>query len=183
MGNELALGNDRLSKGLLANGKAFFAWDAIQECDVARCAAAHRCGYIKAGGKCTVQLTYLKTFFESVVTTYDHMTETELFKVGMHLVPLYSQLCRLKIQELGTTEVVYYNDKGNAAVNPIFKEIRETLKVIHLMWRDLSFCPVAPPDPSLKDKDNGKPKDMYGDPGHVARLEKERGEISRGVIR
>lgn len=181
-GSELVLGNNRLNKGVLANGKIFFAWDAIQDCNVDLCSASDKCGYIKTGGKCAVQVTYLKTFFESVVNTYDHMTETELFKVGMHLVPLYSQLCRLKIEEMGTEQVAYFNDKGNRVINPIFKEIRETLKVIHLMWRDLQFCPALPADPKLGREDE-KPKEMYGDPGHIASLEKEREGMKRGTIR
>lgn len=182
MGTVLTIGNDRLKKGELANGRLFYAWDAVHECSGDRCSIFDKCGYIKTG-KCAVQVKYLETFFSSVLNTYTHLDDTVLYKMGMHLVPLYSQLCRLKIEEMSVTEIININEKGTRMINPIFKEIRETLKVIHLMWRDLDFCPPMPKDPSATPEDDKKPKDIYGDPGHVEKLEKERGGLARGTIR
>jgi hypothetical protein len=93
--------------------------------------------------------------------------------------------------ELTVREIVYETEKGSRLVNPIFKEIREVLKAIHIMWKDVGMPPPVTPDPKTKPKaaeakvvEEGKDtgNEMEGDRQHIERIT-ARPLDRKGVIR
>jgi hypothetical protein len=104
------------------------------------------------------------------------MNDDILYKVGMQLVPLYSMLCRQKIVEKSVGNIAYEDAKGITRIHPIYKEIRETMKTIAVISKEIGFTNVVDPDlPAVG-------KDGYGDAGHYERLT-QNADNKRDVIR
>lgn len=167
------LGSMELEKGTIRDGHKLFAWDAIQECRSNDCCVASKCSYLKKG-KCGLQVHYLKTLTNTICSTYKYLDDMQYFKIGMQIIPLYSHLLRLKLLEMSITDVVYENAKGIKFIHPVYKEIRQTLSTIHLMWKDLEMNPLLPDVPSPANPEDpgiGDTGDvMNGDPNYYAKL-------------
>lgn len=138
------LGQFDVEKGLIREGKTLFAWDGIKECHP-ECPVRMSCNYLKKG-PCQAHRKYLSALLKSITNTYKYMDDTMLYRVGMHLIPLYSQLFQFKLKAMEVNSVTYTNDKGNVLIHPVFKEIRECLKCIHIMWRGLDLKPISDGD-------------------------------------
>lgn len=139
--------NNSLNKGIVREGKQLIAWDCVQECDHNNCPLSEKCVYrVDEGEKCALQASYLQALTDTIFTTYRYLNEDVLFKIGMHLVPLYSQLCRQKIVEKAVVNLCYEDSKGVTRIHPIYKEIRETMKVITLFWKEIGFSEMVNPD-------------------------------------
>ena len=142
-------GNLSIEKGCTEDGLVrLYQWDAISDCTMKECPAYKLCD-IYARGKCRVMQKYMLSLVEVVYRNYaDRLTEPLLYKIGMHLLPLYRQLCKMKIEELGVERVTVQTARGGVQAHPIYKEIRETIKLISLLWHDLqlpvSEMPAAP---------------------------------------
>lgn len=122
----------------------FVAWDVIDDCKGDECPATKHCKYVKVG-QCSAMNAYLRAFYAVILRNYEGViTEPELFQVGMGMSPLYKILCKLKIEEAGVDEVVQQDEKGNLKVHPIYREIRETIKTLNLLWRELGYKGRAP---------------------------------------
>lgn len=153
------MGKMGVMKGKTDDGAvSLYSWDAVAECEVENCPAYLNCPYQKEG-KCHAQVQYLKAVTSIVFNNFDEITEPQLYRVGMHLVPLYKTLCRMKLEEIGTTSVAYTDSKGNRKVNPIFREIRETIKVIELTWKSIGLDRIMaesmPTDPFDEKEEEG----------------------------
>lgn len=129
------LGNLEMKKGKL-DGIPIVLWDAIPQCNEEACPIRERCPYQKTG-KCTVRLKYLENVFNTVSAIPEHMDPVTAMKIGMHIIPLYTQLCRFKMEEYAC-ETVVTDGKGSTKINPIFREIRETIKLTTTLLNDLS---------------------------------------------
>ena len=57
----------------------------------------------------------------------------------MHLMPLYKTLCKLKMEELAVTQPVFATIRGDRKADPVYREIRETMKIIMACWKDLGL--------------------------------------------
>ena len=123
----------------------FPIWVAIQECEYEQCISATVCPYyypqdvLKSRG-CLVMKNYLKEVERLVYDNFiDDLDEYDLFRVGMHLIPLYKQLCRLKIVEMSMTmsSIIEETRSGTSKANGILKEIRECIRTIDVTWREL----------------------------------------------
>ena len=161
----------KLSKGRLVKGSDIwvYAWDAVQDCRGEACPAANLCTY-EWKGRCSVEMSYIRAITDVVYANYsDELTEPLLWRIGTHLVPLYKMLCKLKIEELGTRGVTRVDDKGRVMVNPVFKEIRETLKAINNEWRALGLTSIG--DAGITDEE------FVGDGGHSGRTGRGRRKV------
>ncbi len=158
-------------KGEIRKGVKFFAWDAVQDCSKNNCPAFKKCEFLKKG-KCAVQVKYLKTLTETIQRNYKYLDEMQLFKVGMQIIPLYSHLLRLKLVEMGIEEVIYMNNKGGKFVHPVYKEIRQTLLTITMMWKDLEITPHIP-DPEMGNSGEEEVDYLNGDSSYADNLVKE----------
>jgi hypothetical protein len=178
------IGSLNLDKGIIRDGHSLFAWDAIQDCDVSSCPVSKKCTYLKRG-KCAVQVAYLKRLCNDVCKTYKYMDDLQYFKIGTQIIPLYSHLFRLKLLELSLKEIVYVNPKGVKFIHPVYKEIRQTLSTIHLMWKDLGVTPEIPEMPPLNGKPTLKGRNyIYGDPTYAEKLANMDNNIDmRGIVR
>ena len=190
--SNLKIGSLTLEKGEVRKDVKMFAWDGIPLCTggifevnpddpnpPVICPVNHLCTYIKRG-KCAVQVKYLESLYSSVLGTYHYLDEAMLFKIGMQIIPLYVQLVKLQIVELSLHSPTYMSDIGTVMVHPIYKEIRETMKTIHIMWKDLdlafSFQKKPALDPS-KEVENER-----GDPAFYKKLIGDN-TSQKGVIR
>ena len=150
--------------------KPLNAWDYIQEC-TERCPAYanNTCYYKKPQEgqrkRCTVMRTFLNGAIDAIMSTFkkdEVLNPKTLWRIGMHLIPLYQMLGRMKIEEATYFRVIYTDDKGRRKANPVYKEIRETLKQIETTWDKLglggkigpvgfSMKPVVEDDDDLMD--------------------------------
>jgi hypothetical protein len=162
MGNLINIGSTSLDKGKIKDGLSLMGWDSVDNCSGEDCSLYDRCKHIKSG-KCAVQVAYINNMCETMIEVYKHMDEGSLFKVGMHLMPLYSYLCKMKIVEAGVRDMVNITNKGIVQIHPIYKEIRETLKTILRIGRDLDLFYRGVPQEGeidLGDENNGS-RDHY----------------------
>jgi hypothetical protein len=175
---KLNLGEMQLDKGNVRKDVKLFAWDAIRECSPSTCPVSSVCTYIKKG-KCAVLVQYLRALYDSVLSNYKTLDDVSLFKVGMQIVPLYLQLAKMQLLEMSLDSPIYTTDKGANLAHPVYREIRETLKTIHLMWKDLdlSFSFANRPDP-----DGSSDKATSGDPNFYENIVGS-GKSQKGIIR
>jgi hypothetical protein len=150
--------------------QVFPVWTAMQDCEMAACVAAHTCPYLdgvvsyyearKTIRHCQVMSKYLKMVESMLITRFGKdLTEVDLFRVGIHLIPLYKQLIRFKIIEMSisTAQVGEVTRSGTTKMHGLFREIREVLKSIDMAWREIGISkekqPAAPDIPKNAKKD------------------------------
>lgn len=123
----------------------FPIWTAIQECEYQNCVSACVCPYYYPQDeyrtrKCHVIMKYLKEVERLVYDNFiDDLDEYDLFRVGMHLIPLYKQLGRLKIIEMSmaTSGIMEITRSGTSKAHGLFKEMRECIRTIDQTWREI----------------------------------------------
>jgi len=142
--------------------KQIISWETVKPCRGERCVAYDMCEYSvrnqEATAKCKVEATYLRSvasiIYRNFITVLDEPT---LMRVGMHLMPIYQNLCRLKISEIGIGSPVESDDKGRVFINPVYKEMREHIKLLEQTWRSLGlteyYVEAEMPDADLEFKD------------------------------
>ena len=128
------IGNIPIHKGLLDN-IPITMWDAIPRCNVETCPLGKTCPYQKVG-RCSVRVKYLSHVFDTISSIPENMDPVTVLKIGMHIIPIYSMLCRFKMEEYAS-ETMVSDSKGNLRINPIFREIRETIKTATALIQDL----------------------------------------------
>ena len=171
------IGSLDIDKGEARTGHVFYAWDAVQDCIKEHCPIFNKCNYPKIE-KCAVQYRYVDTLCTIILTTYKYLDDVQLTKVGLQLIPLYSHLCRLKIIEksITTDNIIQSTNKGKF-VHPVFREIRQTLLMVNMMWRDLLIKPINLniPDPSDPDAPitGDDPRIIEGDPKYYRNMSKQ----------
>lgn len=177
------VGTLNLEKGDIREGHKLFAWDGIQDCSQEDCAVYSKCNNSLHKGKCAVHVNYLKTLCNTIVSTYKYLDEMQYFKIGMQIIPLYSHLLRLKLLEMSVVDVVYVNNKGVKFIHPVYKEIRQTLSTIHLMWKDLEVNPGIPniPNPSERLSVELEEDNINGDPDYYDKLTKKGTTIRKRI--
>jgi hypothetical protein len=122
------------------------AWAAIENCMPTLCHIEHLCSYQKTDGrkmrKCGLQKNYIQNVSSMIHRCFHKelgASESLLFRVGMHLMPLYKTLCKLKMEELSVHSPVTTTLRGDRKVDPVYKEIRETIKIVMMCWKDLGL--------------------------------------------
>lgn len=132
-----------VSRGHHKGEKALFSWDITMDCTDTQCPAHSVCEYERAG-KCKAMTLYLKGVTNVIIGNHiDELSEGQLYRVGMHLMPLYRTLIKMKIEELGVGRIVTTDDKGKRAAHPIYKEMREQIKLIEMMWKTIGIHEVC----------------------------------------
>lgn len=178
-----AVGDSQLEKGEVREGITLYAWDSIPRCTSGECPVHVSCVYEKEG-KCGVLSDYLQTFYKAVLGTYRYMDETMLFKVGMQIVPIYLHLAKFQLIELSLQSPMTLDSKGNEIIHPVYKGIRDTMKTINSLWKDLGLTFEFPFKPKLKpsEEDNLPGNTGRGDPSYYANLTKDNRSM-KGVVR
>jgi hypothetical protein len=170
MGSLINIGSANLNKGEIREGMVLKGWDSVSDCTDSDCLLVSKCNYVHKG-KCGVQVAYIKNFCDTIFNTYKYLDSNCLFKVGMHLMPLYSHLCKLKIVEASISDPINTTAKGLIQVHPIYKEIRETLKAILMVSRDMDlFAHGVIPDIDIDLDDSD---DVHGSRNHYKKISEE----------
>ncbi|RLA01867.1 MAG: hypothetical protein DRI97_11075 [Bacteroidetes bacterium] len=158
--------------------KQLYSWDAVPDCTDNLCPAFRYCefsltkqrehkeeegldsgnGTRAVGNKCYTQLTYVRDVLGLITGAIKDLDEVMLFKIGSHLVPLYSMWCRLKIAELGVDSVTYETSRGTMCIHPIYKEMRDTALKIEIMWEKIGLLSIRNANPDLGDLRDGIPE-------------------------
>lgn len=109
-------------------------WDACRDCDPENCPIRENCPYENQSEKCHIMRLYLNEMFSSALkVTGKHLNNKEMVRIGMHLIPLYSQLCWLKLHYKALDNPLYATNTG-IKVHPVLKEMREVIKSIDSVW-------------------------------------------------
>ena len=111
-------------------------WDAIPKCDPESCPIVELCPYNK-NGNCTLRVNYQKHVVDTVLNSIKEITPEQMLKVGMHLIPLYTQLIQMKMLALNADPMVVA--RGAMVPNPIFKEIRIIIREVSACLRDIGI--------------------------------------------
>jgi hypothetical protein len=147
-------------------GKPLVAWAVIEDCTAydekglesiedptqlakllaGRCRIQHLCDFAKSENgrvkKCGVQRAYISAVSDMIHHCFHVQIakdEQLLFRVGMHLIPLYKTLCKLKMEELSVSNPVFLTIRGDRKADPVYREIRETIKMIMACWKDIGL--------------------------------------------
>ncbi len=129
------------------------AWDFAIPCTYETCPLYQKCTYVTQWmmrkdelgepgrtDQCRMQQRYIKSIIYSFVEKMTNAKKTEqenVIKLGFHLIPLYSQLFKFKMHEYGNKEIVMWTSRGDSKINPVYKEIREIIKTITSVWKDI----------------------------------------------
>lgn len=118
------------------------AWSAIMDCLKDRCRIYDLCSYGKKG-KCEVQVQFLQVTMEMIERENPQLKYHQAYRIGLHLLPLYKMLCKLYMDELAVCHPTYTTDKGTRQSHPVYKEIRDTIKMIMIVWKDIGLSGSA----------------------------------------
>ena len=144
-------------------GKTMILWDAISPCHKDACPIKHLCPHAQSTTKCEVETQYINAAVASIITSND-LTDAQIHHAGTILMPLYSHLVKFKLVELSLESPLIKAKKGHAAIHPIYKEMRETIKTINKVWTDLFKAQIKTKLPNVRDLLE------HGDPGYVQKM-------------
>lgn len=120
-------------------------WDAVPNCSV-HCQAYNICSVKDKDPHmpCQPQLDYIDKIYQAITRAYGkRLSDGTLIRIGMHLIPLYRLLIRLKIYELGLDKVDVETAKGGTTINPVFRELRELIIRIDRIWKDIGIGEIG----------------------------------------
>lgn len=151
--------------------QSMYMWDVVMDCMHHDCPLHHRCPYfrrikkIKNLDKCKVQMEYINIVYKALMDRFDcaKITNEQVMRIGMQVLPLYTQLFKMKMIEfnVGMDDVVSKSGKGGKSIHPIYKEIRELIKTINTVWKSVGSENVKPN--KKKSKEVEKDVEGFGD--------------------
>lgn len=151
-------------------GKRIVIWDMLSPCGRDYCPINNVCNY-NGNGQCVVEKKYIQAVFERVIKDYwDVVEESQLQRAGTLLIPMYLHLIKFKKFELSLSNPTISDHKGNPKVHPIYREIREHIKVINNLWISILGNPIEAEDRGL----GGYLND--GDPDYVEEMFRSSGK-------
>jgi len=140
------LGKMDIVKGV-KHGMVNYAWDVVQKCQGVDCPAHEMCPYIEVlavEDECKVMKRYMRSVSLVMYEAQSkNITAAQRYQIGMHIIPLYKTLCKMKIAELGIGSVTQMTSRGTLQIHPIYKEMREIIKVIDQVWKSIGVSQVA----------------------------------------
>ncbi len=133
---------------------------AVNECTLNLCPIYLHCCHLKKERSCQIQVKYLKGINEMLLENVNihELSPSQRLKIGFHLQPLYRALCRLKMEELSLRRPTQLTNTGTRAVHPVYREIRETIKVITIVLKDLGVD-----GEKVKEKEGGYYEGLFGE--------------------
>ncbi|KKL81698.1 hypothetical protein LCGC14_1992160 [marine sediment metagenome] len=137
-------GTMKIRRGKLKD-KSIISWDAIPDCRGEDCNSFRYCFAVdeaKNHGdtkRCLVMSSYLRSVSSIILSNYPTITESDLLRVGLHLIPMYRNLCRLQIEEHGLRHIFRQNKGGNMVAHPVYDLIRNYILSIDTLWNRLNL--------------------------------------------
>jgi hypothetical protein len=129
-------------------------WDVIPVCDANCPLWEEECPYDKNKTRCELRRQYIESVFSSLSNAIKDKDQLTIHRVGMLLMPLYTSLISIKL-EVHAKQGGMRSSRGG--VDPIYKELRETIKLIDSMLKDLGI------DKEKGGSGNGKGDLLNGD--------------------
>ena len=127
------IGDMSLYKGKLGDVQMIM-WDALPDC-TDECPIFDKCPYDYKRIKCEMRRRYLESVMTSLEKGVQKKDEMSALTVGLMVAPLFTALISFKIFEHSLQHQVMLRTK----VHPIYKEIRQTIKEISSLLKDLGI--------------------------------------------
>lgn len=146
--------------------QSMMMWDVAMDCLKEDCPFHNKCSFVKKGTeKCTAQVEYVNIVYMAMMDRFDvaKITDEQIIKIGMQIIPLYTQLFKMKMIEYGLDYrgVVNEGKGGSLSIHPVYKEIRELMKTINSVWKSVGNENIR--INRKGSKDISKDVDGYGD--------------------
>lgn len=126
------IGSGIMNKGTMGKLEIVM-WDAVPDCK-GSCPVFNTCIYAEnTHKKCDLRKHYTEKVLENLREAYENADTLAVHKIGFMLIPLYQQLITFKIN-LMDSEVML-----KTRVNPLYKEMRDTIRLINSMLNDLNL--------------------------------------------
>ena len=125
------------------DGKALLRWDPATTCNET-CVVYDECPYEKKG-RCSLEMTYMNTIYRNLVNPdpakgiAEYLSDFELQRVGLHLMPLYQQLVKMKKVAHAVENMIVSDKKGSLKIHPIFSEIRAVIRDIAKEMKEIGI--------------------------------------------
>lgn len=107
------------------------------------CPIFERCVAQNVGKLCVVEKNYLGHIIKAAVKSLPKpVSEEVLQRIGLVMLPLYSDLFRFQLEKSALASVML--GKGvTAKIHPIFRVIRETISIIDTQWTRIGYSKLA----------------------------------------
>lgn len=132
--------------------KEIVIWDQVSNCQGEDCPVYEECHFIKSG-KCSLESEYLEALCKMIyrLENQEKFSEVTIFAAGLHIVPLYRHLFKFKLIEIGLGGNITVGTGAKLKMHPVYKEIRETVKTIMNLWKDIGLMDkYEMPSPEIK---------------------------------
>ncbi len=127
------IGDMTLYKGKLGDVQLIM-WDALPDCSE-ECSIYDECPYEKRRKKCEMRRRYLESVMASLEAGVKKKDEISSLTIGLLVAPLFQSLISFKIYQHSLGHDVMLRTK----VHPIYKEIRQVIKEISSLLKDLGL--------------------------------------------
>ena len=112
-------------------------WASLSDCEE-ECPLYETCEAKKdSEKKCSLMREYFSHIINSAIAVHgSYFNEKIGVSIGMNIMPLYAQLFKFKILEksLKMNELIRVNKKGDMMIHPLYKEMRECVKLLDGLW-------------------------------------------------
>jgi hypothetical protein len=138
-----------MNKGTIG-GAEIIMWDFVANCNMEECVIFKLCGYTKnPKKKCGLERRYIsgviRPFFDLARKISRKKVTPDPFMmqwIGLHVLPLYSQLAKLCKEEAALSDV-YKDGRKNKTIHPIYAEIRSVIFAIRKEWSGGGLLQIA----------------------------------------
>lgn len=120
------------------DGIPLVLWNCVQDC-IEDCPIYDSCPYNREDSKCELRKKYIRSVVNSLEKGIKQKDEIAAMKIGLMLVPLFNQLVTFKLIAHAQHGNEMFISSKKIQINPVFKEIRDIMKDINGLLRDLSL--------------------------------------------
>ncbi len=140
----MTIGDFSVGRGIVSDSVPMFAWDASKTCNGRECPAHDYCDFYKnVGEPCEIANRFMAQVYSVVLNAVEAVPagqrEAILMRVGFDLIPLYKNLISLNLAEMGVDKIIEVEGRGMRKANPVYKEIRDTIKLIESTWNTIGI--------------------------------------------
>lgn len=140
---KVKFGTLTMRRGRDDNKKELFSWEPIPDCIDNLCPLREKCTFVKRGkdsNKCHVAAGIVRAAATNIISNYGKsINNAQRNRIGQHLMPLYVQLAKLNIYEASLDSPQYSDNKGVSKIDPVYKDIRETIRAIDMQWKHIGL--------------------------------------------
>jgi hypothetical protein len=120
----------------------FLIWESVDLCNRETCPATATCqAYAQADkyqGKCPIQHKYVRSVADIVFSSISaKASPLTLLEIGMHIIPLYNQLAKLKIIEASLGGNLMITTPKGPMLHPVAREIRACIMTINAITKEV----------------------------------------------